>query len=126
MEEHEEDPEYEYGSIPPGFKRNKDHIPNFDIPVGDGMSLPAAFIRRDKNMYKKVWGVTGRFGKEEPQYAVEIFANPTNDAGIPTEPLRLWFVHLLQGQTSNYKFPRDVAINLGDWGITADITHYHE
>ena len=73
-----------------------------------------------------MWGVTGRFGKDKPQYTVEIFANPANDSGIPTEPLRLWFICLLQGRTSNYKFLRDATINLGDWGITADITCYCE
>ena len=73
-----------------------------------------------------MWGVTGRFGKEEPQYTVEIFANPANDPGIPTEPLHLWFVRLLQGCTSDYKFLHDTAIDLGNWGITADITHYCE
>jgi len=90
------------------------------------MFLPAAFIRRDIVSYKKVWGVTGRFGKEEPQYTIEIFANPVNEPGMPTEPLRLWFVHLLQGCTSNYEFLHDAAINLGNWGLTADITRFQE
>ena len=90
------------------------------------MFLPAVFIRRDESTYKKVWGVTGQFGKEEPQYAVEIFASPTNDPSIPTEPLRQWFLRLLQGRTSNYEFLRDTAINLGNWGVTADITRYRE
>jgi len=126
LEECEDDPKFEFGSIPNGFEPNKDCIPHFDIPVGDGMSLPAAFIRWDMNTYKKVWGVTRRFGKEEPQYAVEIFASPTNDAGIPTKPLHLWFVRLLQGRTSNYEFLHDTAIDLSDWEITADITRYHK
>ena len=73
-----------------------------------------------------MWGVTGRFGKEEPQYAVEIFANPANNPGIPTEPLHLWLICLLQGCTLNYEFLRDAAIDLDDWGITADITRYRE
>ena len=126
MEECRDEPEYEYGSIPTGFERNNDRVPNFDILVGDGMFLPAAFIRRDESTYKKVWGVTGRFGKEEPQYTVKIFASPANDPGIPTEPLCQWFLRLLQGRTSNYKFLRDAAINLGNWGVTADITRYHK
>src|SRR5712672_2379870 len=62
MEEHEDDPEFEFGSIPAGFECNKDCVPHFDIPVGDGMFLPAAFIQQDTNTYKKVWGVMGRFG----------------------------------------------------------------
>jgi len=44
MEEREDDPEYKYRSIPQGFERNKDRVPNFDIPVGDGMFLPTVFI----------------------------------------------------------------------------------
>jgi len=126
MEERKDDPDYEYGSVPINFKKNNGHVPNFNIPVGDGMFLPATFICRDNNTYKKVWGVMGRFGKDEPQYAVEIFVNPANDSGIPTEPLRLWFVRLLQGRTLNYEFLCDAAIDLGDWGITTDITCYHE
>jgi len=126
MEEREDEPKYEYGSIPTGFERNKDRVPNFDIPVGDGMFLPTAFIWRDESTYKKVWGVTGQFGKEEPQYAIEIFASPINNLGIPTEPIRQWFLRLLQGCTSNYEFLCDAAINLGDWGVTADITRYRE
>jgi len=126
LEEREDNPDFEFGSVPVDFEHNKGRVPHFDIPVGDSMFLPTAFIQRDMNTYKKVWEVTGRFGKEKPQYAIEIFTNPANDSGIPTEPLRLWFVHLLQGRTSNYKFLCDAAINLGDWGITADITRYHE
>jgi len=44
MEECEDDPDFKFRSIPTGFKHNKDHVPHFNIPVGDGMFLPTAFI----------------------------------------------------------------------------------
>src|SRR5712671_4265761 len=126
MEEREEEHEFEFGPVPTGFEPNQERLPHFNIPVGAGLCLPAAFIRCNTLTYKKAWGVTGRFGRDEPQYAFEIFANPVNNVGAPSTPLHLWFIRLLQGRTSNYKFVCNAAIDLGDWGLIADITRYWE
>jgi len=126
MDEQEDNPKFEFGSIPTDFEHNAGCISHFDIPVGDSMFLPAVFLHHNKNTYKKVWGVTRRFGKEEPQYTIKLFVNPIDDTGIPTKPLQLWFLRLLQGRTLNYEFLWDAAIDLGDWGLIANITHYRK
>jgi len=61
-------------------------------------------------------GVTGRFGKGEPAYAHEIFARPVGDPSLPTEPMRPWFLRLLQGSTASYAHLQEAADDLGTGG----------
>jgi len=123
-----DDPDFDFdqAGVPTDFVRNNNRVPTFQIPIGEGLYLPAEFIKRDEDDRKKVWGVTGRFGVGEPAYAHELFARPVEHTGTPHEPLCPWFLRLLQGSTANYAHLRDAAEELGDWGLAADITRYRE
>src|SRR5712672_2570423 len=112
--------------VPTDFIRNNNRVPSFQIPIGEGLSLPAEFVKRDEDNRTKVWGVTGRFGKGEPAYAHEIFARPVEDPSFPVEPMRPWFLRLLQGSTASYTHLREAADDLGDWGLAADVVRYRQ
>jgi len=62
----DQDFDFDETGVPTDFIRNNNRVPNFQIPIGEGLSLPAEFIKRDEDSKTKVWGVTGRFGKGEP------------------------------------------------------------
>jgi len=122
----DQDFDFDEAGVPTDFIRNNNRVPNFQIPIGEGLSLPAEFIKRDEDSKTKVWGVTGRFGKGEPAYAHEIFARPVEDPSFPAEPMRPWFLRLLQGSTASYTHLREAADDLGDWGLAADITRFRQ
>jgi len=122
----DQDFDFDEKGIPTDFIRNNNRVPSFQIPIGEGLSLPAEFIKRDEDTKTKVWGVTGRFGKGEPAYAHEIFARPVEDPSFPAEPMRPWFLRLLQGSTASYTHLREAADDLGDWGLTANITRFRQ
>jgi len=122
----EQDFDFDEAGVPTDFVCNNNRVPSFQIPIGEGLSLPAEFIKRDKDNRTKVWGVTGCFGKGEPAYAHELFTHPVEDPSFPTEPMRPWFLQLLQGSTASYTHLRGAADELGDWGLAADIARYHQ
>jgi len=120
----DQDFDFDEDGVPTGFIRNNNRVPLFQIPIGEGLSLPTEFIKRDEDSKTKVWGVTGRFGKGEPAYAHEIFARPVEDPSFPAEPMRPWFLRLLQGSTASYTHLQEAADDLGDWGLAADIARF--
>jgi len=122
----EQDFDFDEAGIPTDFIRNNNRIPAFQIPIGEGLSLPTEFIKRDEDTCTKVWGVTGRFGKGEPVYAHELFAHPIEDPSFPAEPMRPWFLRLLQGSTASYTHLHKAVDELGDWGLAADIMRYRQ
>jgi len=122
----DQDFDFNEAGVPTDFIRNNNRVPSFQIPIGEGLSLPAEFIKRDEDNKTKVWGVTGRFGKGEPAYAHELFARPIEDPSFPAEPMRPWFLRLLQGSTTSYTHLREAANELGDWGLAADIARFRQ
>jgi len=127
MEAHEdEDFDFNEAGIPTDFIHNNNRVPAFQIPISEGLSLPAEFIKRDEDNKTKVWGVTRRFGKGEPAYAHELFACPIEDPSFPAEPMRPWFLRLLQGSTASYTHLREAADKLGNWGLAADIARFRQ
>ena len=59
METHEDqDFDFDEASIPTDFIHNNNHVPSFQIPIGEGLSLPGEFVKRDEDNKTKVWGVT--------------------------------------------------------------------
>jgi len=98
----DQDFDFDEAGVPTDFIRNNNRVPLFQIPIGEGLSLPAEFVKRDEDNKTKVWGVTRCFGKGEPAYAHELFARPVEDPSFPAEPMRPWFLRLLQGSTASY------------------------
>jgi hypothetical protein len=75
---------------PTGFIRNNGKIRNFDIPMGDGLYLPAKFIRQHPADYTKAEGLTGKEFASESPYSIEVYAAPDLRVDEVPEPLPLW------------------------------------
>src|SRR5712671_2848114 len=45
----DQDFDFDEAGVPTDFIRNNNRIPNFQIPIGEGISLPAEFIKRDED-----------------------------------------------------------------------------
>jgi hypothetical protein len=73
-----------------------------------------------------VYGVTGRFGEDEPQYTRELFAAPSLTDNSPVHPLPNWFVMYLHGRSGEYTTLFEAARSLHPWGIAAEIARYRD
>src|SRR5712671_132031 len=114
-------------NIPPGFIKNDGRVPQFLIPIHDNLELPAAYVcPLDTLNYTKAAGITGKLGPDEQEYIKEIFATP-GDTQLPISPAPTWFLHAIQaGSKRTYEDLHAEAIAFNNWGIIADLHHYHE
>src|SRR5712672_1374509 len=114
-------------NIPPGFIKNDGRVPQFLIPIHDNLELPATYVcPLDTLNYTKAAGITGKLGPDEQEYIKEIFATP-GDTQLPISPAPTWFLHAIQaGSKRTYEDLHAEAIAFNNWGIIADLHHYHE
>jgi hypothetical protein len=83
---------------PDGYEPNDSCISTL-IPIGEGFSVPAKFIRlRDDG---RVLLLPGKEQNKEP-YAVNLFLSPDYSLQDVTEPIPVWFNTLLNGPTPTY------------------------
>jgi hypothetical protein len=107
---------------PEGYVRNDGKIPNFDIPMDDGLYLPAKWIKLHGGDYTKAFGLTGKELSSEAPYSMEIYASPNIRLNEVPEPLPLWVQTIIEGRTATFESLRRAAIELKDYGIVADLT----
>jgi hypothetical protein len=107
---------------PEGYIRNNNKIPNFDIPMDDGLYLPAKWIKLHEGDYTKASGLTGKELSTESPYSMEIYASPDIRLHEVPEPLPLWVQTIIEGRTATFEALRRAAIELEDFGIVADLT----
>jgi hypothetical protein len=107
---------------PEGYIRNNGKIPNFDIPMDDGLYLPAKWIKLHEGDYTKASGLTGKELSTETPYSMEIYASPDIRLHEVPEPLPLWVQTIIEGRTATFESLRRAAIELEDFGIIADLT----
>jgi hypothetical protein len=105
-----------------GFIRNNGKIRNFDIPMGDGLHLPAKFICQHPGDYTKAEGLTGKEFSSESPYSIKIYATPNLRVDEVPEPLPLWVQTIIEGRTATFKSLCRAAIELVDFGLVADLT----
>jgi hypothetical protein len=107
---------------PKGYTWNNGKIPNFDIPMDDGLYLLAKFIKLHSGDYTKAFGLTGKELSTEAPYSMEIYASPDIRLNEIPEPLPLWVQTIIEGCTATFESLRRAAIELEDYGIVADLT----
>jgi hypothetical protein len=107
---------------PKGYIRNDNKIPNFDIPMDDGLYLPAKWIKLYEGDYTKAFGLIGKELSTESPYSMEIYASPDIRLHEVPEPLPLWVQTIIEGRTATFESLRWAAIELEDFGIVADLT----
>ena len=77
----------------PGYEENREHLPNFTIPLDDRTEQFACFIKQLDN--GRVAGLhSGAKGEEEAQI-IELYASPDYSSDKPMELLPPWLHHCL-------------------------------
>ena len=109
---------------PPGYKENKEHLPNFTIPLDDGTEQFACFIKQLND--GRVAGLhSGAKGEEEAQI-IELYASPDYTTDKLIEPLPSWLHRHLWGNCALYAILEDAINDLDNWGLLADIHCYRQ
>jgi hypothetical protein len=106
---------------PNGYEPNDSRVSTL-IPIGEGFSVPAKFVRlRDDG---RVLLLPGKEQHEEP-YAVDLYLSPDYSSQDIAEPLPIWFNTLLNGPTPTFHTLRRAVADLDDWNATAEIKRFH-
>jgi hypothetical protein len=105
---------------PDGYKPNDGHISTL-IPVGEGFSVPAKFVRlRDDG---RVLLLPGKEQNEGP-YAADLYLSPDYSSQDVAEPIPIWFNTLLNGPTPAFHTLCRAVADLDDWNATAEIEQF--
>jgi hypothetical protein len=110
---------------PYGYIPNDNIAPYFTIPDRGGHLYMAPFLRRCPSDPTHVIGTMGTPNNDE-EHLCPIYAAPCHSDGRSLAALPPWFLDLLHNQSPHIESLVDCAINMGDWGLGADIHHYTE
>jgi hypothetical protein len=114
------DREFFLPGCPDGYEPNKGRVSTL-IPVGEGFSVPAKFVRlRDDG---RVLLLPGKEHHEDP-YAVDLYLSPDYSSENTAEPLPCWFNTLLIGPTPAFHTLRRAVADLDDWNATAELERF--
>jgi hypothetical protein len=106
---------------PEGYEPNDGRVSTL-IPIGEGFSVPAKFVRlRDDG---RVLLLPGKEHNEEP-YAVDLYLSPNYSSTDVAEPLPCWFQTLLVGPTPTFHTLRRAIADLNNWNASAELERYH-
>jgi hypothetical protein len=114
------DHEFFLPGCPDGYEPNDGRVSTL-IPIGEGFSVPAKFVRlRDDG---RVLLLPGKEQNEEP-YAVDLYLSPDYSSMDVAEPLPCWFQTLLVGPTPAFHTLRRAIADLDDWNASAELERY--
>ena len=109
---------------PDGFEENHGRLPDFTIPNGEGIMRQARYIKLGNGPVPFTLGTLGQEG--DPIFQYDLFTTPSYICDSPTKPLPMWLIDTISGKSSSYHQAVDLARNTDDWGLAAEIAHYHE
>jgi hypothetical protein len=102
---------------PDGYEPNDGRVSTL-IPVGEGFSVPAKYVRlRDDG---RVLLLPGKEQNKEP-YAVDLYLSPDYSSQDVAEPIPIWFNTLLNGPTPAYHTLHRAIADLDDWNATTKV-----
>jgi hypothetical protein len=114
----------QYFSAPDGYVANNGRLPQFTVPVDDGIIQAVRWVRILHD--GRASGYLAEDNPSSDPYTIELYARPV-DGPEGTEPMPGWFRRLLNGDRRQYNQLREAAHNYdADWGIHADIIRYRE
>jgi hypothetical protein len=114
------DREFFLPGCPEGYEPNDGRVSTL-IPIGEGFSVPAKFVRlRDDG---RVLLLPGKEHNEEP-YAVDLYLSPNYSSTDVAEPLPCWFQTLLVRPTPAFHTLRRAVTDLDDWNASAELERY--
>jgi hypothetical protein len=115
-----------FDSVPEGFEENNGRLPNFSIPVGNGMHRIAKYIKQLEGGW--VTGYMEEDGPHSTPHVIELHASPSytslDTADDPAEPMPTWFRQILFGHAALYSTLQKAILDLDDWGLYAKITRH--
>ena len=109
---------------PDSFEENHGHLPDFTIPDAEGIMRQACYIKLGNSPVPFALGTLGQDG--DPIFQYDLFAAPSYDRNSPTKPLPMWLIDAISGKASSYHQAMDLACSTDNWGLVAELTHYHE
>ena len=113
-----------WNTCPEGYKENRDKVPGFVIPVGEGLYRPAKWIKRVEA--GKVAGYADVQGPHNAPYITEIYAFPDFNVEMPCKSITPWFRNMLKGNVLQFAMLLKAVEELEDWRISTDVRHYRE
>ena len=108
---------------PDGFEENHGHLPDFTIPDGDGVMRQARYIKLGNGPVPLALGTLGQ--ENNPIFQYDLFAAPSYIWDTPTEPLPMWLIDAVSGKSSSYHQAAELARSTDNWGLVAELAHYH-
>ena len=112
---------------PDGYIENEGRVPQFFIPLGEGVFKPAKWIKKLED--GRVAGFHTDQGPNESPYIIDLYAQADtvgHGEENPIEPLPAWFRALLIGPSSDFiHLQRDIS-DLDDWGLAREIARFRE
>ena len=109
---------------PDGFEENHGHLPNFTIPDADGIMHQARYIKLGNGPIPFALSTLGQEG--DPIFQYDLYAAPSYIHNSPTEPLPIWLIDTISGKSLSYHQAMELARSTDDWGLAAEVAHYHE
>ena len=109
---------------PEGFEENHGRLPDFVIPDADNIMCQARYIKLGNGPIPFALGTLRQPG--DPIFQYDLFAAPSYIRDSPTEPLPIWLIDAISGKSSSYHQAMDLARSIDDWGLAAEVAHYHE
>jgi hypothetical protein len=114
------DHEFFLPGCPEGYEPNDGRVSTL-IPIGEGFSVPAKFVRlRDDG---RVLLLPGKEQNEDP-YAVDLYISPDYSSPNVAKLLPCWFQTLLIGPTPAFHTLRRAVADLDDWAASAELERY--
>ena len=111
--------------VPPeGYVENNDKIPNFLIPYGEGLFLPAKWVKQLNDGC--VAGYSHQDGPTDAPFIIEPYAAPSFDYKEPATPLAFWYTHLLTGSLAKFMALHNATADLDDWGLLGEVLCFCE
>ena len=109
---------------PTGFEESHGRLPDFTIPDADGIMRQARYVKLGNGPVPFALGTLGQEG--DPVFRYELFAAPSYIQNSPTEPLPMWLIDTISRKLSSYHQAIELARSMDDWGLAAEVAHYHE
>ena len=109
---------------PEGFEENHGRLPDFVIPDADNIMRQARYIKLGNGPVPFALGTLGQEG--DPVFQYNLYAAPSYIRDSPTEPLPMWLINAIGGKSSSYHQAMDLARSTDDWGLVAEVAHYHQ
>jgi hypothetical protein len=115
-----------FDTVPEGYEENNGRLPNFSIPVGEGMYHVAKYIKQLEGGW--VAGFTEEDRPHSTPHIIELYASPSytslDTTDDPAEPMPAWFRRILFGHAALYATLQKAILELNDWGLYAKITRH--